>query len=207
MPGCGGLSAGVRPRTATPDGSGGTVRGPAAGSVAVRPQRRGVHGGRTSTAPYVRPARTVSPDVSSPTGQPPGRRHHGGRVRRSAAIAYGRCASRVRTPTGHAARVADTCCPQHGSGPVASTGRTTSGMTVEAAAEGPQRFRPGGSNGTGCRTPDRSRAASCLDTPSADTTTWPHTEQDAASSGRSIRRLPITSAPPPTSPSQGAAQL
>jgi hypothetical protein len=31
-------------------------------------------------------------------------------------------------------------------------------MPVEAAAEGPQRFRPGGGNGTGCRTPDRSRS-------------------------------------------------
>src|SRR5829696_4725418 len=57
-------------RTATPDGSGGTVRGPAAGSAAVRPQRRGGHGGPTPTAPHVRPAGTVSPDVSPPTGQP-----------------------------------------------------------------------------------------------------------------------------------------
>jgi hypothetical protein len=31
-------------------------------------------------------------------------------------------------------------------------------MTIEAAAEGPQRSRPGGGNGTGCRTPDRSRS-------------------------------------------------
>jgi hypothetical protein len=29
-------------------------------------------------------------------------------------------------------------------------------MTVEAAAEGPQQFRPGGGYGTGCQTPDRS---------------------------------------------------
>jgi hypothetical protein len=57
-------------RTATTDGSGGTVRGPAAGSAAVRPQRRGGRGGPTPTAPHVRPAGTVSPDVSPPTGQP-----------------------------------------------------------------------------------------------------------------------------------------
>ena len=56
-------------RTATTDGSGGTVRGPAAGSAAVRPQRRGGRGGPTPTA-HVRPAGTVSPDVSPPTGQP-----------------------------------------------------------------------------------------------------------------------------------------
>jgi hypothetical protein len=37
-----------------------------------------------------------------------------------------------------------------------STGTTTADMAVEAAAEGPQRFRPGGGTGTGCRTPDRS---------------------------------------------------
>jgi hypothetical protein len=69
-----------------------------------------------------------------------------------------------------------------------STGTTTADMTVEAAAEGPQRFRPGGGTGTGCRTPDRSGSHPPLDTPSARRTTWPHTGQDARSSGRSIRR-------------------
>jgi hypothetical protein len=58
------------PRTATTDGSGGTVRGPAAGSAAVRPQRRGGRGGPTPTAPHVRPAGTVSAGVCAPTGQP-----------------------------------------------------------------------------------------------------------------------------------------
>jgi hypothetical protein len=81
--------------------------------------------------------------------------HHGGRVRASAAIADGRCAVRIRTPDGDAAGVSDTRCPQRGR----RTGRCPpaqrpADVTVEAAAEGPQRFRPGGGNGTGCRTPD-----------------------------------------------------
>jgi hypothetical protein len=135
-----------------------------------------------------RPAGAVSPMCLRRPVNPPGRRipwreaSAAAQPLHMAVVRHG-----VRTPTGDAVRVEDTCCPQHGSGPVASAGRTTSGMTVEAAAEGPQRFRPGGGNGTGCRTPDRSRAASCLDTPSAHRTTWPHTGQDAASSGRSIR--------------------
>ena len=162
-------------RTATTDGSGGTVRGPAAGSAAVRPQRRGGRGGPTPTAPHVRPAGTVSAGVCAPTGQP------------------------VRSPdtTADASAAApplQLAVVRHGSGhrPAMLTGARTpavrsaaadrsrplaerpAAMPVESAAEGPQRFRPGGSNGTGCRTPDRSRAASCLDTPSADMTTWPH---------------------------------
>jgi hypothetical protein len=101
--------------------------------------------------------------------------YHGGRVRRSAAVAAGRCAAWVRTPTGDATRVADTCCPQRGQ----RTGRRPpaerpAAMPVEAAAEGPQRLRPGGGNGIGWRTPDRSRVAFCLDTPSARRTIWPH---------------------------------
>jgi hypothetical protein len=98
-----------------------------------------------------RPGRGVRPPVHSPGCWTPRRR-----VRPSAAIADGRCAARIRTPdrrcgrcVGHplsAARPADRSV---------STGTTTSAadVTVEAAAEGPQRFRPGGGNGTGCRTP------------------------------------------------------
>jgi hypothetical protein len=188
MAGCGRLAAGVRTPDSHPDGSGGTVRGPGAGSVAARRQRRGVHGGRTSTAPHVAQPEPSAPMCLRRPVNPPGRRipwreaSAAAQPLHMAVVRHG-----VRTPTGDAVRVEDTCCPQHGSGPVASAGRTTSGMTFEAAAEGPQRFRPGGGNGTGCRTPDRSRAASCLDTPSAHRTTWPHTGQDAASSGRSIR--------------------
>jgi hypothetical protein len=67
------------PRTATTDGSGGTVRGPAAGSAAVRPQRRGGRGGPTPTAPHVRPAGTVSTDVCLPhRSTRPAAGHHGG---------------------------------------------------------------------------------------------------------------------------------
>jgi hypothetical protein len=67
------------------------------------------------------------------------------------------CGTCVAHPTGDAAHVSDTRCPQPGR----RTGRCPpaqrpADMTVEAAAEGPQRFRPGGGTGTGCRTPDRS---------------------------------------------------
>jgi hypothetical protein len=119
----------------------------AAGSAAVRPQPRGGRGGRTPTArtppSWNHPRRCVRPPVHSPGCWTPRRT----RVRPSAAIADGRCA----------ARVSDTRCPQRGR----RTGRCPQAqrpadMTVEAAAEGPQRFSPGGGNGTGCRTPDRS---------------------------------------------------
>jgi hypothetical protein len=155
MAGCGRLSAGVRnpgqpPRTAAAEPSG--------VSAAVRPQRRRVHAGRTLTASHVRRAGSVTVGVSAHRSTRPAAGHHGGHVRRSAAVAAGRCAAQVRTLTGDAARVADTYCPQRGQ----RTGRCPpaqrpAAMTVEAAAEGPQRFRPGGGDGTGCRTPDRSR--------------------------------------------------
>jgi hypothetical protein len=119
MAGCGGLSAGVRhPGTATTDGSGGTVRGPAAGSAAVRPQRRGGRGGPTPTAPHVRPAGTVSAVCVRRPVNPSGRRTPRRTRPRSAAVAAGRCAAWARTPTGDATRGPDTCCPQRGSGPV-----------------------------------------------------------------------------------------
>jgi hypothetical protein len=112
-----------------------------------------------------RPGRGVRPPVHSPGCWPPRRR-----VRPSAAIADGRCAARIRTPDGDAAGVSDTRCPQRGR----RTGRCPpaqrpADVTVEAAAEGPQRFRPGGGNGTGCRTPDpgHQQVAPSLDTPSA----------------------------------------
>jgi hypothetical protein len=134
-----------------------------------------------------RPGRGVRPPVHSPGCWTPRRR-----VRPSAAIADGRCAARIRTPDGDAAGVSDTRCPQRGR----RTGRCPpaqrpADVTVEAVAEGPQRFRPGGGNGTGCRTPDpgHQQVAPSLDTPSARRTTWPHIGQDAGSSGRSIRGL------------------
>jgi hypothetical protein len=192
MAGCGALSAvsGIldsNPRTAAAERS----EVSAAGSAAVRPQRRGGHAGRntdrTARLPgRNRPGRGVRPPVHSPGCWTPRRR-----VRPSAAIADGRCAARIRTPDGDAAGVSDTRCPQRGR----RTGRCPpaqrpADVTVEAAAEGPQRFRPGGGNGTGCRTPDpgHQQVAPSLDTPSARRTTWPHIGQDAGSSGRSIRR-------------------
>jgi hypothetical protein len=135
------------------------------------------------------PSRNRQPRcVSADRSTRPVAGHHGGRVRRSAAVAAGRCAAWVRTPTGDATWVAGTCCPQRGQ----RTGRRPlaerlAAMPVEAAAEGPQRFHPDGGNGTGWRTPDRSRVASCLDTLSAHRTTWPPTGQAAGSRGRSIR--------------------
>jgi hypothetical protein len=101
-------------RTATTDGQRRTVRGPAAGSAAVRPS------GEVATAGRHRPHRTsAQPEPSAPVcvrprSTRPAAGHHGGRVRRSAAVAAGRCAAWVRTPTGDVARVADTCCPQRG---------------------------------------------------------------------------------------------
>jgi len=72
-----------------------------------------------------------------------------GRIRRSAALAAGRGCGMGPTLTGDAARVADTCCPQRGRrtglGPLAER---PAAMTVEAAAEGPQRFHPGDGKGT-----------------------------------------------------------
>jgi hypothetical protein len=178
MAGCGGLSPGVRhpgqpPRTAAAEPSGALPQVPPPSDPS----------GEVATAGRHRPHRTsAQPEpsapmcVCAPTGQPVRSPDTtAGRVRRSAAVAAGRCAAWVRTPTGDAARVADTCCPQRGQ----RTGRCPlaqrpAAMPVEAAAEGPQRFCPGGGNGIGWRTPDRSRVAFCLDTPSADTTIWPH---------------------------------
>jgi hypothetical protein len=86
-----------------------------------------------------RPHRTsAQPELSSP--------------RCLAAGADGHCAARVRTLTGRCGTVADTRCPQRG----LRTGRCPpaeppADMTVETAAEGLQRFRPGGGYRTGYR--------------------------------------------------------
>ena len=175
------------PRTATTDGSAEPSGVSAADSAAVRPQRRGGRGGRTPTAPHVRPAGTVLVGVSAHRSTRPAAGRHGGRVRASAAIVDGRCAARVGHPTGDAARVSDTRCPQRGR----RTGRCPpaqrpADMTVEAAAEGPQRFAQaavmapvaGHLTAAGRTLPGH---------PSARRTTWPHTGQDAGCSGRSIR--------------------
>jgi hypothetical protein len=192
MAGCGGLSAGVRhpgqpPRTAAAEPSGALPQVPPPSDPS----------GEVAAAGRHRPHRTsAQPEPPSPVcvrrpSTRPAAGHHGGRVRRSAAVAAGRCAAWVRTPTGDAARVADTCCPQRGQ----RTGRRPlaerpAAMPVEAAAEGPQRFHPDGGNGIGWRTPDRSRVAFCLDTPSARGTIWPHRTPQAAdgqSADRSAR--------------------
>jgi hypothetical protein len=141
------VGRGPEPRTATPDGSGGTVRG-----VRRRFRRR-----PTPAARWPRPAdtdRTARPasrnrhcrGVRPPSTRPAAGHHTARHLRRNAAVAAGRRAARVRTLTGDAARVVDTCCPPRGQ----RTGRCPlaqrpAAMTVEAAAEGPQRFRPGGS--------------------------------------------------------------
>jgi hypothetical protein len=196
------VGRGPEPRTATPDGSGGTVRG-----VRRRFRRR-----PTPAARWPRPAdtdRTARPasrnrhcrGVRPPSTRPAAGHHTARHLRRNAAVAAGRRAARVRTLTGDAARVVDTCCPQRGQ----RTGRCPlaqrpAAMTVEAAAEGPQRFRPGGGNGTGCRTPDRSRSHPAW-TPCPPARRRGRTGQDAASSGRSIRRL-LAAAQPPLAPTR-----
>jgi hypothetical protein len=139
------VGRGPEPRTATPDGSGGTVRG-----VRRRFRRR-----PTPAARWPRPAdtdRTARPasrnrhcrGVRPPSTRPAAGHHTARHLRRNAAVAAGRRAARVRTLTGDAARAVDTCCPQRGQ----RTGRCPlaqrpAAMTVEAAAEGPQRFLPG----------------------------------------------------------------
>jgi hypothetical protein len=78
MAGCGALSAvsGIldsNPRTAAAERS----EVSAAGSAAVRPQRRGGHAGRTLTAPHVCLAGTVLVGVSAHRSTRPAAGHHG----------------------------------------------------------------------------------------------------------------------------------
>jgi len=189
MAGCGRLSAGVR-NLGQPLRTAAAENGP---GVRRRFRRR--------PTPAARWPRRVDTDC---TARPPSRNRHRRcvrslvnspgwlRPRRTRPPQRSRCrwplCARVRTLTGGAAQAVDTDCPQRdrrtGRCPLA---QRPADMTVEAAAEGPQRFRPGGGNGTGCRTPDRSRVASCLDILSAHRTTWPPTGQAAGSRGRSIR--------------------
>ena len=176
MPGCGGLSAGVR----TPDSHPGRQRRNRPGPcrrfrrrptpAARRPRRADID--RTTRPPSRnRQPRCVSADRSTR----PVAGHHGGkRPPQRSHCRWPLCVTGSDSDR-DAARVANTCCPQSGQ----RTGRCPpaerpADMTVEAAAEGPRRLRPGGGNGTGWRTPDRSRVAFCLDTPSARRTTWPH---------------------------------
>jgi hypothetical protein len=82
-----------------------------------------------------RPAGTILVGVSAHRSTRPAAGHHGGR------------ASAPAQPL-QMAGVRHVCrCPP---------ADRPADMTVEAAAEGPQRFPPGGGTGTGCRTPDRS---------------------------------------------------
>jgi hypothetical protein len=128
----------------------------AAGSAAVRPQPRGGRGGRTPTArtsAQLKPSSSVCPPPTGQLARLAG--HHGGAAAQPLQMAVVRHGS--GHPTGDAAHVSDTRCPQRGR----RTGRCPladrpADMTVEAAAEGPQRFRPGGGTGTGRRIPDRS---------------------------------------------------
>jgi hypothetical protein len=177
---------GPEPRTATPDGSGGTGRG-------VRRRFR------CRPTPAVRWPRWADTDC---TAGPPSRDCHRQcvrppvnspgwlRPRRTRPPQRRRCrwplCARVRTLTGGAAHAVDTGCPQRGR----RTGRCPlaqrpAAMTVEAAAEGPQRFRPGGGNGTGCRTPDRSRSHPAW-TPCPPAGRRGRTGQGAASIGRTV---------------------
>jgi hypothetical protein len=119
----------------------------AAGSAAVRPQPRGGRGGRTPTArtsAQLEPSSSVCPPTgplarlldTTADARPPQRSH----------CRWPLCGTCVGHPLS-AARPADRSV---------SPAQRPADMTVEAAAEGPQRFRPGGGTGTGCRTPDRS---------------------------------------------------
>jgi hypothetical protein len=207
MAGCGGLSAGVRNpgqplRTAAAEPSGVS----AAGSAAVQPQRRGGHAGRTPTASHVRPAGTVvvggvrSP-VNSP-GCPTPRRTRPPQRRRRRWPSCGtgpdtdrRCGAGGGHPR-YPARPADRSV---------SSGTRTSGHDRRGRAAGAQRFRPGGGNGTGCRTPDRSRSHPAR-TPRPPAGRRGRTGQDVGSSGRSIRRsvrLVTTFSALPSRPASG----
>ena len=196
------VGRGPEPRTAPPDGSGGTVRG-----VRRRFRRR-----PTPAARWPRPAdtdRTARPasrnrhcrGVRPPSTRPAAGHHTAGHLRRNAAVAAGRRAARVRTLSrrcgtgrGHllsAARPADRSV---------STGTTTSGHDRRGcgrrAAAVPSRRQ----HGTGYRTPDRSRSHPAW-TPCPPARRRGRTGQDAASSGRSIRRL-LAAAQPPLAPTR-----
>jgi hypothetical protein len=163
------------------------VRGVHRGFRRVRPQRRGGRGGRTPTASHVRPAGTVTVVVSAHRSTRPAGRTPRRTPQRSHCI-WPLCGTGSDTDR-DAARVADNCCPQSGQ----RTGRCPpaqrpAGMTIGAAAEGRQRFRPAGGNGTGCRTPDRSRSLPAWHPVRPQDDVAAHrTGQDAGSSGRSIR--------------------
>jgi len=140
MAGCGRLSAGVRNPDSHPDGSGGSVRG------VLRRFRR-------CPTPAARWPVTANIDRIA---RPPSRNCHRRGARQPVQMAI---VQHVSDTDGRCGTVADTRCPQRG----LRTGRCPpaeppADMTVETAAEGLQRFRPGGSYRTGYRTPDRSRS-------------------------------------------------
>jgi hypothetical protein len=127
-----------KPRTATPTAAAERPGVAAAGSAAVQPSGEvAMPGGHRPHRPSAWPEPSSSGcPPTGPLAQAGG--HHGGHLRPSAAIADRRCA----------ARVSHTRCPQRGR----RTGRCPpadrpADMAVEAAAEGPQGFRPGGGNG------------------------------------------------------------
>ena len=169
MAGCGGLSAGVRhpgqpPRTAAAEPSGALPKVPPPSDPS----------GEVAAAGRHRPHRTsAQPEPSAPVCvRPRSTRPVAGHPRRTRPPQRRRCSwplcgmgpdtnRRCLTGCGHLLSAAR---QRTGWRPPAER---PAAMPVPAAAEGPQRLRPGGGNGTGWRTPDRSRAASCLDTPSA----------------------------------------
>jgi hypothetical protein len=98
------------------------------------------------------------------------------------------CGTCVGHPTGDAARVGHPLSAARPADRSVSQARRPADMTVEAAAEGRS-----GSAQAAVMAPVAGHLTAAgptpsLDTPSARRTTWPHTGQDARSSGRSIRR-------------------
>jgi hypothetical protein len=173
----------------------------AAGSAAVRPS------GEVATAGGHRPHRTSGQPEPSLSGRPPTVNPPGCRTphSRTSAPQRRRCSwpscgtgsdadRRCGTGRGHllsAARPADRSV---------STGTTTSGHDRRGcgrrAAAVPSRRQ----HGTGYRTPDRSRSQLAW-TPCPPARRRGRTGQDAASSGRSIRRL-LAAAQPPLAPTR-----
>ncbi len=170
MAGCGRCP---EPRTATRTAAAEPSRGVRRRFRRRPTQRRGVRGGRTPTAPHVRlaePSSSVCPLTGQParlpdttTDAPP----------RNAAAVAGRRAAPVRTPTGDAARVADTYCTGgHRTGRCPLAERPAD-MTVEAAAEGRSDSAQAAVMAPVAGHPTAARHT-LPGHPSAHRTTWPH---------------------------------
>jgi hypothetical protein len=146
MAGCGRLAAGVRNPGQPPQRQRRNVQGwPPQVPPPSNPAARWPCRADTDRIAR-RPAGTVTVGVSAHRSTRPAAGHHGGRASAPTQPLQMAVVRHVcRTPAVRSGRTGR--CPP---------ADRPADMAVEAAAEGPQGFRPGGGTGTGCRTPDRS---------------------------------------------------